>query len=389
MATGEEAESVVCLGDDAHLQVPRRAPRGGRDGDARRLERGPCGGCEHVFAIDRHASIIHADVDAFFAAVEQRDDPAIRGRPVVVGAGVVMAASYEARAFGIRGGMGGGEARRRCPDLIAVPPRFEAYTAASREVFAIFREAAPVVEGLSLEEAFLDVAGLERIGGTPRQIAERLRRDVRRAAGLRDLGRNRLDEGDREDGEPRGEAGRPARDPARAASATSSTRSRSTGSGASGARPPLACTPSAWRPSPTSPSSRASTSSRSSAAPAVERLHALAHLRELRPVRRGRGRRSFGAQSAPGAPGALARGARTDPRPPGRAGHRPDAQEGQGGSDGRPSAPLRRLLTGHALADDAPGHRRDRRRPSRRPPPARRRPPGRSTSAGSPCSESP
>ena len=169
-----------------------------------------------MFAISRHASIIHADVDAFFAAVEQRDDPAIRGRPVVVGAGVVMAASYEARAFGIRGGMGGGEARRRCPDLIAVPPRFEAYTAASREVFAIFREAAPVVEGLSLEEAFLDVAGLERIGGTPRQIAERLRRDVRRAAGLRISVGIASTKVIAKMASRRGEAGRPARDPARA-----------------------------------------------------------------------------------------------------------------------------------------------------------------------------
>ena len=130
------------------------------------------------------ASILHADADAFFASVEQRDDPALRGRPVVVGAGVVMAASYEARAYGIHGAMGGRRARRLCPDLVAVPPRFEAYTEASRELFDLFEETAPLVEGLSLEEAFLDVRGLERISGTPRQIAERLRRTARERIGL-------------------------------------------------------------------------------------------------------------------------------------------------------------------------------------------------------------
>src|SRR5213595_3019390 len=90
--------------------------------------------------------IIHVDMDAFFAAVEQRDDPSLRGRPVVVGQGVVMAASYEARAYGVRGAMNGGRARALCPDLIAVPPRFEAYVAASRELVALFRATAPVVE---------------------------------------------------------------------------------------------------------------------------------------------------------------------------------------------------------------------------------------------------
>lgn len=130
------------------------------------------------------ASILHADADAFFASVEQRDDPSLRDRPVVVGAGVVMAASYEARAYGIHGAMGGRRARRLCPDLVAVPPRFEAYTEASRKLFDLFEETAPLVEGLSLEEAFLDVRGLERISGTPRQIAERLRRTARERIGL-------------------------------------------------------------------------------------------------------------------------------------------------------------------------------------------------------------
>jgi DNA polymerase-4 len=134
--------------------------------------------------VSQAASILHADADAFFASVEQRDDPSLRGRPTVVGAGVVMAASYEARAYGIHGAMGGRRARQLCPHLVAVPPRFEAYTEASRALFDLFEDTAPLVEGLSLEEAFLDVRGLERISGTPREIAERLRRRARERIGL-------------------------------------------------------------------------------------------------------------------------------------------------------------------------------------------------------------
>jgi DNA polymerase-4 len=130
------------------------------------------------------ASILHADADAFFASVEQRDDPSLRGRPTIVGVGVVMAASYEARAYGIHGGMGGRRARRLCPDAAVVPPRFSAYTEASRALFDLFEDTAPLVEGLSLEEAFLDVRGLERISGSPRQIAERLRRRARERIGV-------------------------------------------------------------------------------------------------------------------------------------------------------------------------------------------------------------
>jgi DNA polymerase-4 len=130
------------------------------------------------------ATILHADCDAFFASVEQRDDPKLLGKPVAVGGGVVMAASYEARAFGVRGAMGGGKARRLCPELIVVPPRFEAYVAASKELFAVFDDTAPSVEGGSLEEAFLDVRGLEAISGTPTAIARRLRKRVRRELGL-------------------------------------------------------------------------------------------------------------------------------------------------------------------------------------------------------------
>nr|WP_245599680.1 DNA polymerase IV [Nakamurella lactea] len=124
------------------------------------------------------ATILHADLDAFYASVEQRDDPSLRGRPVIVGGGVVVAASYEAKARGVRTPMGGRQARALCPDAIVVQPRFDAYLQASRKVFAIFEDTTPVVEGLSIDEAFLDVGGLGRLAGTPLAIAERLRRRV-------------------------------------------------------------------------------------------------------------------------------------------------------------------------------------------------------------------
>ena len=130
------------------------------------------------------ASILHADLDSFYASVEQRDDPALRGRPVAVGSGVVLAASYEAKAHGVRTPMGGGQARRLCPGLVFVAPRMDAYTEASKAVFAIFRETTPLVEGVSVDEAFLDVGGLLRTAGTPVEIATRLRRRVREEVGL-------------------------------------------------------------------------------------------------------------------------------------------------------------------------------------------------------------
>ena len=134
--------------------------------------------------VQRGASILHADLDAFFASVEQRDEPRLRGRPVIVGGGVVLAASYEAKAYGIRTAMGGARARRLCPDAIVVPPRMSAYSEASKAVFRVFEDASPVVEGLSIDEAFLDVSGMERSVGTPVEIAARLRRDVREHVGL-------------------------------------------------------------------------------------------------------------------------------------------------------------------------------------------------------------
>ncbi|WP_153033181.1 DNA polymerase IV [Amycolatopsis sp. YIM 10] len=130
------------------------------------------------------ATILHADLDAFYASVEQRDDASLRGRPVIVGGGVVLAASYEAKARGVRTAMGGWQARALCPDAIVVPPRMKAYSAASKAVFAVFRNTTPLVEGISIDEAFLDVAGLKRLRGDPAGIAVKLREDVLREVGL-------------------------------------------------------------------------------------------------------------------------------------------------------------------------------------------------------------
>ncbi|WP_328305580.1 DNA polymerase IV [Actinomycetospora sp. NBC_00405] len=129
-------------------------------------------------------TILHADLDAFYASVEQRDDPALRGRPVIVGGGVVLACSYEAKARGVRTAMGGRMARALCPDVVVVPPRMEAYTGASRAVFSVFHSVTPLVEGISIDEAFLDVSGLRRIAGPPPEIAARLRREVADDVGL-------------------------------------------------------------------------------------------------------------------------------------------------------------------------------------------------------------
>ncbi|MEO6858770.1 MAG: DNA polymerase IV [Solirubrobacteraceae bacterium] len=129
-------------------------------------------------------TIIHADLDSFYASVEQRDDPTLRGRPVIVGMGVVLAASYEAKACGVRTAMGGRRACALCPAAAVVSPRMSAYTEASKAVFAVFERTSPLVEALSIDEAFLDVRGLEHILGTPREIAIRLRHEVREEVGL-------------------------------------------------------------------------------------------------------------------------------------------------------------------------------------------------------------
>jgi len=132
----------------------------------------------------REATILHADADAFFASVEQRDAARLRGRAVIVGGGVVLAASYEAKAFGVRTAMSGRQARRLCPQAIVVPPRMAAYVEASKALYALFEDTTPLVEGLSIDEAFLDVRGMERIAGTPTEIAVRLRRAARERVGL-------------------------------------------------------------------------------------------------------------------------------------------------------------------------------------------------------------
>jgi DNA polymerase-4 len=134
--------------------------------------------------VPAEGTILHADLDAFYASVEQRDDPRLRGRPVIVGGGVVLAASYEAKARGVQTAMGGRQARLLCPDAIVVEPRMSAYTEASRAVFKVFEQTTPLVEGLSIDEAFLEVAGLRKIAGTPREIAARLRAAVRQRVGL-------------------------------------------------------------------------------------------------------------------------------------------------------------------------------------------------------------
>jgi len=130
------------------------------------------------------ATILHADLDAFYASVEQRDDPRLRGRPVIVGMGVVLAASYEAKAFGVRTAMGTSHARQLCRRAVVVEPRMAAYCDASKAVFEVFADTTPLVEGLSIDEAFLDVGGLRRLRGPPADIAGQLRRDVRERVGL-------------------------------------------------------------------------------------------------------------------------------------------------------------------------------------------------------------
>jgi DNA polymerase-4 len=130
------------------------------------------------------ATILHADLDSFYASVEQRDDPSLRDRPVIVGGGVVLAASYEAKAFGIRTAMGGRQARSLCPWAVVVEPRFSVYVEASKAVFEVFDDTTPVVEGLSIDEAFLDVGGLAKVSGMPLEIAARLRSEVFRRVGL-------------------------------------------------------------------------------------------------------------------------------------------------------------------------------------------------------------
>ncbi|MGH7912309.1 MAG: DNA polymerase IV [Candidatus Dormibacteraceae bacterium] len=139
--------------------------------------------CEPLF-VATSTRILHADLDCFFASVEIRDQPALRGRPVIVGPGVVMSASYEARVRGVHSAMPERIARRLCPDAVIREPRMDAYADASRQVFEIFDRTSPLVEAMSIDEAFLDIRGMEQVGGSPERIARRLRVTVRQEAGL-------------------------------------------------------------------------------------------------------------------------------------------------------------------------------------------------------------
>lgn len=138
-------------------------------------------GSEHTST----ATVLHADLDAFFASVEQRDNPELRGKPVLVGGGIVTAASYEAKARGVSTPMNLNQARAICPDAVVISPRGDAYSAASKEVMAVLEEFSPTVEKISIDEAFLDGAGMEHIHGTPREIAEKIRAAVLERTGLK------------------------------------------------------------------------------------------------------------------------------------------------------------------------------------------------------------
>ncbi|MGI6877631.1 DNA polymerase IV [Microbacterium sp. gxy059] len=139
-------------------------------------------------ADDEGATILHADMDAFYASVEVRDDPSLAGKPIVIahrdGRSVVSSASYEARRFGVRSAMPLGRALALCPHAVVVPPRFEAYRETSSRVMDVFRGVTPLVEPLSIDEAFLDVAGVRRLWGPPGDVARLVRRRVREETGI-------------------------------------------------------------------------------------------------------------------------------------------------------------------------------------------------------------
>jgi DNA polymerase-4 len=304
------------------------------------------------------ATILHADVDSFFASVERRLDPRLRSVPVIVGSGVVMAATYEARARGVHGGMSGARARDLCPEAVCVEPSFDAYGEASRELFRIFRDVSPTVEGLSLEEAFLDVAGLERFAGAPAEVAGRLRRRVREELELPisvGVARTRTlakmaSRAAKPDGllrvapEREREFLHPL--PVEAiwgVGDATAQRIRRLGVRSVG---DLAAVP------------------EQSLVIALGRhagshLHAFANLREERRVRPRRSRRSFGPRQPPEDEGRR----RARPGEGGRAGHEEDARRRPQWPDDHIATPLRRLRPGDQVADARARYRLDRSAP--------------------------
>ena len=133
---------------------------------------------------DSTATILHADLDAFYASVEQLLDPRLRGKPIAVGGGVVLAASYEARAFGVRSGMPGRRARQLCPDLVFVGGHFDEYQRLGDAAIAVLSDFTPSIERISIDEAFADVAGCTHLFGSPAEIARTVRTRVRAELGL-------------------------------------------------------------------------------------------------------------------------------------------------------------------------------------------------------------
>ena len=249
------------------------------------------------------ATILHADLDAFFASVEQRDDPRLRGRPVIVGGGVVLAASYEAKAFGVADRHG-----RRARPARLCPRRDRRSSPGSRPTPRPARpssrcssDTTPLVEGLSIDEAFLDVGGLRRVSGTPGEIAVRLRREVLRAGRAADHRRRGADEVPGQGGQRGRQAGRPAGRASPRTSWPSCTRCRWSGCGASGRSPPPSCTRAGITTvGEVAALPRGRAGRRSSVRPSGRHLHALAHNRDPRPVEVGRRRRSIGSQRALG-----------------------------------------------------------------------------------------
>src|SRR5512140_2545499 len=134
--------------------------------------------------METKATILHADLEAFYASVEQLLDTSLRGKPIAVGGGVVLAASYEAKSFGVSGGMSGRRARELCPQLIFVGGHFKEYQRLGDAAIAVLGDFTPLVERISIDEAFADVAGTEHLFGSPARIAETIRRRVRAELGL-------------------------------------------------------------------------------------------------------------------------------------------------------------------------------------------------------------